>query len=73
MTANELRDKFINEFKTGPWPPLYYVDHETYANVCQYVFEATHQRVNNDTIELHLGINSGIMFNGVELILDYQK
>lgn len=39
MTANELRNKFNNEFGLSEWPKTYEVDAETYGNVCQCIFD----------------------------------
>lgn len=60
----------------GEWSKSIDVDHETYANVCQDIFE--HQ-FDNSTLTIHtkefsqlsisVGPNKGIMFKNVELIL----
>lgn len=64
------------------WPRTYDVDHETYANVCQSVFNSLHekqmywdvvedgqQKPDIGTVLVCLGEHNGIMFKGVELIL----
>lgn len=83
MTTNELRNSFNNKYGLGEWPLTYEVDHETYANVCQDIFE-NQFRLDNlfwDTVEdgeqkpdveilsIAVGRNKGIMFKNVELIL----
>lgn len=76
MTTSELYGLFNNTFGIGSWPKTYDVDHETYANVCQTLFEWKAERVfvNNikddmKWIEISIGANNGIMFKNVELIL----
>ncbi len=76
MTANELTNYLFNS-----WVPIdrqnatYEVDHETFANVCQAIFDmkapkgATSQRI----IQIAIGKNNGIMFKGVEIILKKEK
>ena len=83
MTTSELRRLFNNEFGLQEWPLTYEVDHETYANVCQSIFE--HQTESNSlywssiedgekkpdihVIGVSIGLANGIMFKNVELIL----
>lgn len=72
MTAQELYIKMLSEL---PFPSgdldFYEVDHETFANVCQDIFDhkapqpATSQRV----ITIGIGKNNGIYFKGIEIIL----
>lgn len=80
MTANELRIKFNNEFGLGEWPKSYEVDHETYANCCQDLFnwlynnyEYNVYHIDKDQVfkscEITIGPNNGLMFKNVELIL----
>lgn len=79
MTVQELTKLFNQSFGDRldkPWPKTYDVDHETYANVCQSLFEWKAERVfvNNikddmKWIEISIGANNGIMFKNVELIL----
>lgn len=71
MTVNELRAKF-NEFELYDWPKVYYVDHETYANVCQYIFQKLGE-LTFPYIQVALGANNGIMFKNVELILEHKN
>jgi hypothetical protein len=83
MTTEELRIKFNNEFGLGKWPETYEVDTETYANICQSIFEHQAKTVNMywdviedgeqkpdiKTVAISLGRSNGIMFKNVELIL----
>ena len=84
MTAEELRDHFNNNFNINEWPSKYEVDHETYANVCQFMFEHKSkisgmywdtvengvQKANTEVIAIVIGTNNkGILFKGVELVL----
>ena len=70
MTSNELRSAFNETYGLGEWPKSVIVDHETYANVCQDVFN---YKIEGDNTKLYaeidLGPNNGIMFKNVELIL----
>lgn len=68
MTANQLRDKFANEFAFGQWPGQYHVDADTYANVCQEIFNQ--REIKFGVVRIALGINRGVMFRNVELILE---
>lgn len=74
MTASMLIG-FLNEkFGLNKWPKTFEVDHETYANCCQAVFD---NLVATTTIKIGdppyyyiaLGLNNGLMFKSVELIL----
>lgn len=84
MTTDQLRKKLNEEFGMKSWPLTYRVDAETYANVCQSVFEKQFEQeelywdtVNFDeqksdvkVLSIAVGkINRGIMFKGVELVL----
>jgi len=81
MTSNELRSIFNKTYGLGEWPKSFNVDHETYANVCQDVFNwyvknknevtkySVHIEGEETIIELSIGPNNGIMFKNVELIL----
>lgn len=80
MTANELREQFINDYGMNKYPKTLVVNHETYANVCHdlFVYKATRKDSlvwirGFSQIELSLGPNHGIMFKNVELILEVQK
>ena len=77
MTTNELIDQFNTEFGLNEWPQSYEIDAETYAHVCQSMFNWA---IQNDTlvwngneklalIYIALGGHNGIMFKNVELIL----
>ena len=68
MTSNELRFMFNNLYGMNEWPSKYTVDHETYANVCQECFNQQRE-IKFGIAKIALGINRGIMFKGVELIL----
>ena len=79
MTAEELRKKFNRAFGLEKWPKTYAIDHETYANVCQFIFESKIR--NNEEVAFQgdinevliaLGPNNGIMFKNVELVLNMQ-
>lgn len=76
MTSGELRNIF-NEFELGKWPKTYEVDHETYANVCQEVFNSHFlnevEYYKGRSIRISLGSNNGIMFKDIELILKGSK
>lgn len=76
MTSNELRHKFDNI--QGKWPITYEIDHETYANVCQDLFDNierdelitfTSSDLSFQRVKVSLGSHNGIMFKNVELIL----
>ena len=84
MTADQLRRILSNEFGTGKWPKTYEVSPETYANVCQQVFEhqfdqedlywdtndMSQQKSDAKVLSIAVGkANKGIMFKNVELIL----
>lgn len=86
MTTNELRKLFNDKYGMDQnWPTRYEVDHETYANVCQAIFDYQFNRQSefeslgmDDDVEqipgvheitIFLGINRGIMFKNVELLL----
>ena len=74
MTANELIQFFNDRFILGEWPDQYEVDYETYANVCQTVFEHESTEIlyfgkEGSGVAVSLGPNHGIMFKNVELIL----
>lgn len=88
MTTEELRKFFNDNFNLNQWPTTYEVDHETYANVCQFMFEYKSKTSGMywDTVEngkekstvevVAIGIgmtNKGILFKGVELILKKQE
>ena len=72
MIPEQLRQKFNNEFGLSSWPEKYEVDHETYANICQLIFTNSNKiRLNKILwVDVSVGPNDGIMFKGVELILE---
>lgn len=79
MTAQELIRKFNTEFGMHEWPVWYEVDHVTYANCCQYIFNWSYE--NNikeifqhgsgdlSLIRIAIGENKGLLFKNVELRL----
>jgi uncharacterized protein YdaL len=84
MTADQLRRVLDNEFGLKKWPETYQVSPETYANVCQAIFEFqfeqeelywdTHDlsQVKSKAKVLSIAVgkaNKGIMFKNVELIM----
>lgn len=73
MTADQLRQAFNTRYGAEkPWPKLFHVSPETYADVCQSIFEKHAPEIkSNKYAEIALGPHNGIMFKGVELILDY--
>ena len=74
MTATELI-RHLNEAYgiSKPFPDHLEVDAETYANVCQHVFDSHHyaavDKTGKKSIEIQIGNNNGILVKGVELIL----
>lgn len=76
MTAQELREKMNKDYgdKGLPWPSVLDVDAETYLNVCQFTFQ---EKTRFSPVPLggvysvviHLGLEKGIMFKGVELVM----
>jgi hypothetical protein len=71
MTAIELRLFFNRYFGLNQWPKTYKVDAETYGYCCQLVFDKMNQGYNKRTIKV--GESGGLMFKGVELILENEK
>jgi len=72
VTAQELINHFNNTFGTNQWPPTYEVDHETYANCCQAVFDYSVKSLSSGYrvgYSIAIGKHDGLMFKGVELIL----
>jgi len=83
MTASELKEFLFNIYGYRPYPDTYEVDADTYANVCQEIFN---NKITNDhnyslvegrnyySMRIEVGkISKGIMFKGVELILKVDK
>ena len=68
MTANELRILFNDSFGLTHWPDIYEVDHVTFANVCAYIFRQ--HAAAPQQISVALGPYAGIMFKGVEIVLN---
>jgi hypothetical protein len=77
VTANDLRTYLNGISKSIEYPIILEVDAETYADVCQEIFN---WHVGNHLVilvpgtgceltHLALGQNNGIMFKNVELIL----
>lgn len=70
MTANELRNKLNDTYGLdNKWPEKLEVDHETYANCCQAIFDYLAKGNNNKFIDVAIGKYNGILFKNVELIL----
>lgn len=70
MTPNELRNYFNNTYGMNEsWPKQFKVDADTYAQVCQEIFNLVVDH-HGPFIEIALGPNNGIMFKNVELILE---
>lgn len=75
MTTEELRRHFNDNFELDKWPETFEVDHETYANVCNYIFSLVKENgylisIGSITrIGISVGLNGGILFKNVELIL----
>ena len=68
MTATELRDWLYRRYGMNKWPEDLDVDHETYANICQYIFDKKVSNPNSALV-VHLGKRNGIMFKNVELLI----
>lgn len=67
MTSSELRE----HFHLLGYPSTFKVDHVTYANVCQDIFNWKITNYTEDQfVEIALGPHGGIMFKNVELILE---
>lgn len=66
MTATEFIYLLNKTYGLDPWPTVFVVDAETYANCCQYIFNW----VNEDSRRVvHLGHHAnGLMFKNIELI-----
>lgn len=78
MTASELKSLLQERFGIQDnWPPTFVVDAETYANICQSIFdtkiimEGLHEiRGGLAEIPIIVGpVKNGIMFKNVELII----
>lgn len=74
MTANELREYFDKTYGLYTWPEKFEVDSETYANVCQEIFNKMGKHIalaysDGYEITVALGKSCGIKFKDVELIL----
>ncbi len=74
MTAQELRNHFLVSFDiSNKWPTTFEVDAETYANVCQEIFnnkKSYEKEYYSDGwfARIAFGNNNGIMFKNIELI-----
>ena len=82
MTAEELRIKLSNEsIVNKKWPDHLEVDADTYANACQAIFDWAVEQDGVDVSKdftlkrqtISFGINNGIMFKNVELILTHSQ
>jgi hypothetical protein len=77
MTAEEFITKLNNEYGMKPWPIWLEVDHETYANCCQYVFHKMKEGRDlyfnwegfENRVSVAIGPNEGLMFKNIELRL----
>lgn len=72
MTSNELGNYLNKEYGIeNPWPAKLEVDADTYAQVCQAIFDhvVNNYHLSGPFYEIALGPNKGIMFKNVELIL----
>lgn len=69
MTANELRKQFNDTYGLREWPKTFKVTPETYAHVCNDIFQIKnkHNHSNLNIIEIAVGSHGGIMFKNVEL------
>ena len=81
MTIEELRSYFNRVFSIEKeWPKTFEVDADTYANCCQAAFIRAEEdnltlifrsgRGDLSTRQIWVGPNNGLMFKGVELILN---
>lgn len=71
MTPNELRNYFNTKYGMNePWPDKFKVDADTYAQVCQEIFNHVVDGIDRPFITIAIGPNNGIMFKNVELILE---
>jgi hypothetical protein len=67
MINHHFDEKGINV----PFPEPFIVDAETYANICQFTFTTKNIFKNEiNVVNVAVGKNSGIMFKGIELILE---
>jgi hypothetical protein len=70
MTTNELKEKFVRNYGfKHPWPPSYGVDADTYACVCQAIFDRQVILGTPSFVHVAVGPHGGIMFQSVELLL----
>jgi len=75
MTTQDLRTHFNHSFGLGEWPESFSVDPDTYAHVCQTVFDhlvdkLVVQDLNGaNRVAVSLGPHNGLMFKNVELLL----
>ena len=79
MTASELMSHFNRIYGMDKRPQTYEVDSDTYANCCQFLLDRA--EIDNESTVLrtgigdlsrrmlYVGIHNGLMFKGVELIL----
>jgi len=58
-----------------PFPETMEVDAETFANICQEIFnkKAPQPATTTRVIQISIGKNNGIFFKGVEIILKQEK
>lgn len=85
MTTDELRRYFSDVYGLQPWPKTFNVTAETYGNVCHSIFKHELEKgqvivwdVVKDGVQerdlcvlpISVGENGGILFKGVELIIE---
>jgi len=79
FNARQLAAHFSKTFGFKEWPKTYEVDAETYALVCQAIFDHELEIQFPDTkldvfaLQIAVGPNNGLMFKNVELILRREK
>jgi len=75
MTVHELTSYFNDNYGIDkPWPKEFHVDHETYANMCDFIFKkkknlAPVRLIDVWGITISIGPHGGIYFKNVELRL----
>ena len=70
MTADELSSNLNSIYGLKEWPRTFTVDHETYANCCQFVFNRITPVIGGlPWHSVALGPHRGLMFKDIELLL----
>lgn len=71
MTLSELLRELNNTYgMCRPWPKSKVVDADTYGHVVHEIISATAQ---GGQVTLYLGPRKGVLFRGVELVLDNKE